>query len=225
MRVNVGAGQLTFYRLLRILPLMAVIGITGSIASGKSTFRDILTPLLSACVLDADAIAKSLLEEDAEVRDEVREAISPKAYAGDGTADRGEIRRIIYTDPVAKLRLEAILHPRVRKYWVNRAGLAQQEGRHVLVDIPLLFETGADAYFDGIITVACSLEIQHARLARRGLDPALARKIIHSQMPVADKMARSTHVVWNDGEFDALKAQAEKFSAWLALQRFPASRS
>ena len=198
---------------------MAVIGITGSIASGKSTFCDFLVPLIPAQAVDADAIARHLLEEDSDVRAEVLKAISPSAYQPDGTPDRAEIRRIIYSDPAAKARLEAILHPRVRKTWLREAALANKEKRHLLVDIPLLFETGAEPYFDITITVACSPDIQQARLVARGLGAGLAQKILLSQMPVPEKIARSGHVVWNDGKLTALKDQAEYFAALLRDKR------
>ena len=194
---------------------MAVIGITGSIASGKSTFRDLLVPILPAKAVDADAIARHLLEEDSDVRAEVLAAISPNAFKPDGSPDRAEIRRIIYGDPAAKVRLEAILHPRVRRIWLEEAAVAKNEDRHLLVDIPLLFETGAAANFDFTITVACSPDVQQARLAARGMDAGLAAKIILTQMPVPDKIARSSHVVWNDGNLSALNDQAEYFAAWL----------
>lgn len=190
---------------------MAVIGITGSIASGKSTFRDILVPLLGSQVLDADGIARDFLEKDPDVRSEVEVGISREAYLTDGRANRHEIRRVIFSDPGAKARLEAILHPRVRQFWVQGAELARREKRHLIVDIPLLFETGAESHFDFIITVACSPDIQNTRLMARGVDPALAQKIIHSQMPVSEKVARSTHLVWNDGRLFALEKQAERF--------------
>jgi dephospho-CoA kinase len=125
------------------------------------------------------------------------------------------IRRIIYGDPAAKARLEAILHPRVRRVWLEEAAVAKTEGRHLLVDIPLLFETGAAPHFDFTITVACSPDVQQARLAARGMDAGLAKKILLTQMPVPDKIARSSHVVWNDGNLSALNDQAEYFAAWL----------
>ncbi|MCX6972528.1 MAG: dephospho-CoA kinase [Verrucomicrobia bacterium] len=191
---------------------MAVIGITGSIASGKSTFRDLLVPILPARALDADAISKKLLEEDADVRSEVLAAISHAAYGADGSPDRVEIRRIIYSDAAAKSRLEAILHPRVRKIWLEEADLAREEARHLIVDIPLLFETDAARHFEFTITVACSPDVQLARLMARGLDAVLAKKIIRAQMPVPEKIARSSHVVWNDGGGAALEDQAEYFA-------------
>ena len=195
---------------------MAVIGITGSIASGKSTFKDLLVKKLACESVDADAIARNLLEKDECVRREVLSAISPEAYKPDGTPDRSEIRRIIYNDPAAKARLEAILHPRVRKIWGEAADVAKTGGRHLIVDIPLLFETDAAGHFDFIITVACSPEVQMRRLVERGIETVLAKKIIHSQMPVPDKISRSSHVVWNDGGLAALQGQAEQFAVLMA---------
>lgn len=194
---------------------MAIIGITGSIASGKSTFRDILAPILQSRVLDADIIAREFLEKDPDVRTEVQAGISSGAYAEDGSPDRFEIRRIIFSDPGAKARLEAILHPRVREAWLAGANFARQENHHLIVDIPLLFETNAAPHFDFVITVACSPDVQNTRLMARGLDVALAHKIVRSQAPVSEKIARSSHVVWNDGRISVLKAQAECFAAWI----------
>jgi dephospho-CoA kinase len=195
---------------------MSVIGITGSIASGKSALRDLLAPLLPAAALDADLIARSLLENDAGVRARVAAEISPHSYQTDGSANRLEIRRIIYSDPAAKSRLEAILHPLVRAAWTDAASLARKEQRHLLVDIPLLFETNAAGHFDFVITIACSPEVQMARLAGRGMDPDLARNILATQMPAAEKISRSTHVIWNDGDLAALEAQAREFARLVA---------
>jgi len=192
---------------------MAVIGITGGIASGKSTFRGILAGILSAQTADADLIARDFLENDPGVKARIQEKISPRAYRTDGAPDRAEIRRAIYSDPAAKERIEAILHPLVRKAWTSAADLARKENRHLLVDIPLLFETNATPHFDFIITVACSPDVQDARLKARGMEPDLARSIIRSQMPQDEKISRSTQVVWNDGNMESLRAQAEQFAA------------
>ena len=98
---------------------------------------------------------------------------------------------------------------------MEEAGLANKEKRHLLVDIPLLFETGAEPHFDITVTVACSPDIQQARLVARGLDAGLAKRILLTQMPVPEKIVRSGHVVWNDGKLAPLKDQAECFAARL----------
>lgn len=191
---------------------MAVIGITGSIASGKSTFRSALAPLLPAAVLDADLLAKNLLEKDPEVRERVIRDISPLAYLPDGSPDRSLIRRIIYNNPVAKKCLESILHAPVRLTWLAAAASSRQDRRHLLIDIPLLFETGAEDHFDHVVVVACSPDVQQARLLSRGLDPEISRKIVAAQLPASEKIARASHVVWNDGSLSALDSQARQFA-------------
>lgn len=195
---------------------MAAFGITGSIGSGKSTFRDLLASRLDADVFDADLAARDLLDNDDEVRRGVRDQISPAAYGADGRSDRAAIRRIVFGDADARARLENILHPLVRGLWTARAADPARGGRHFLVDIPLLFETNAQDQFRSIITVACSGDIQRKRLVERGLGPELVEKIILSQLPPGEKIARSTHVVWNDGGLDALADQADIFAARLA---------
>ena len=198
---------------------MAVIGITGSIGSGKTTFRDLLAARLDADVFDADLEAGDLLENDGDVRRRVRDEISPAAYGPDGRADRPAIRQTVFGDPGAKARLENILHPLVRERWTARAADPAYRTRHFLVDIPLLFETDAAENFQWIVTVACSGDIQRKRLVGRGLAPELVEAIIGSQLPPEQKIARSTHVVWNDGHLDALADQAKIFAARLANAR------
>jgi len=198
---------------------MAVIGITGSIGSGKTLFRNLLASRLAADVFDADLVAGDLLDNDEDVRRRVIGTLSSFAYGPDGRADRAAIRRTIFGDPDAKARLENILHPLVRKRWITRAADPAFQTRHFLVDIPLLFETNAQDHFRWIITVACSGDIQRKRLGERGLAPELVEAIIRSQWPPEQKIARSTHVVWNDGHPDALADQANFFVAWLANAR------
>ena len=198
---------------------MASIGITGSIGSGKTTFRNLLAARVDADVFDADLVAGDLLENDQNVRRRVADEISSSAYGSDGKADRALIRQVVFGDPDAKSRLEKILHPLVRERWVARAADPACLTRHFLVDIPLLFETAAQDHFRWIITVACSDDIQRKRLAARGLSPEMVDAIIDAQLPPAQKIARSTHVVWNDGCIEALSDQANFFAEWLANAR------
>lgn len=195
---------------------MAVVGITGNIASGKSTFRDLLASLTGARTFDADAAAKEFLAHDPEVRRRVVAELGPDAYLCDGTPDRDWIRHTIFGNPEAKARLESVLHPAVRRAWTEIAEGAAHRTGHFLVDIPLLFETGADQSLAFVVTVACSPAIQRSRLAARGLDGTTAEKIIASQMPQAEKIARSAVVVWNDGSLAALRMQAASIAARLS---------
>ena len=198
-------------------PRMAVIGITGGIASGKSTFTRLIGERISAEIFDADAEARRFLESDEEVRREVLRDIGARAYRENGSPDRAAIRAIIFTNWDAKARLEAILHPRVRAKWLLLVSKQTDPARHLLVDIPLLFETGAEFFCDRVVTVVCSEKKQFERLGKRGLAQEEAQKIISSQIPSAEKIARSSHVVWNDGSLVSLAMQARELAECLAL--------
>jgi dephospho-CoA kinase len=192
---------------------MAVIGITGGIGTGKTTLRGMLARLLGAAVFDADVCAKDLLDSDPDVREGVQSSLGPDSYRADGKAERAVIRRRIFSDPAAKTALEAILHPRVRSAWRLLALDPRFKTGCLLIDIPLLFETRADEILHPVITVACSDETQLQRLADRGLDPEIATRIMASQMPQHEKIARAQFVVWNDGSLAALEAQAALLAA------------
>jgi dephospho-CoA kinase len=194
---------------------MPILGITGGIASGKSTFRRLLVERIEAISFDADACVSRLLDEDNSVRSQIEERIHANAYAT-GKADRALLRKVIYNDAEKKRMLEQILHPLVRAQWASEAREAVLAGRVYVVDIPLLFETGAESQFDRVITVGCSPETQLSRLmARDGLSHEISKKIIASQMPIGIKISKSHHVIWNDGALDALVAQAELLSRHL----------
>ena len=194
---------------------MAIIGITGGIASGKSTFSRALAEIRAAWIFDSDACARELLDSDPSVREAVIRDILPTAYRADGMPDRAAIRALVFSDPAAKARLEAILHPLVRVRRQALADDARVEGRDLLVDIPLLFETSASSEFDLVVTVACSPEIQTRRAMSRGLTLAQVQQIVASQWGNAKKIAQSDFVVWNDGSLRMLQAQAEELAARL----------
>jgi dephospho-CoA kinase len=194
---------------------MSILGITGGIASGKSTFRDLLVQRIGAIVFDADACVSELLEEDANIREQISERVHPDAYAS-GRPNRSLLRKLIYGDIHKKRALEEILHPVVRARWLGEAQEAKLAGKPFVADIPLLFETGTEGQFDRIITVGCSVETQLARLcARDALSPEISKKIIASQMPIEIKISKTHHLIWNDGSLDALTAQVELLSRYL----------
>ena len=194
---------------------MAVIGITGGIASGKSTFCRALAAIKPVRVFDSDSCARGLLDSDPAVREAVIRDILPSAYRADGTPDRAAIRAVVFSDSAAKTRLEAILHPLVRKRRLALADEALAEGRDLFVDIPLLFESGASSDFNWVVTIACSPEIQTRRAISRGLAPAQVEQIIASQWSNSQKIARSDFVIWNDGSMRTLEAQAVELACRL----------
>ncbi len=187
---------------------MAVIGVTGGIGSGKSTFSKILADHLGARLFDADSAARELVESDLAVREKITTELFADAYTPDGRPDRAAIRRVVFHDPAAKARLESILHPLIRERWTQLAAECRQKATPLVVEIPLLFETGAEHFFDRIVTVACSHETQLDRTTARGLSRDDAESIIRSQLQLEQKTSRAHFVVWNDGSHANLENQA-----------------
>jgi len=194
---------------------MAVIGVTGGIGSGKSTFSKMLADHFGARLFDADSAARELLESDPAVRERITTEIFAEAYSPDGKPDRAAIRRLVFHDPAAKARLESILHPRIRERWTQLAAECRQNATPLVVEIPLLFETGAERFFDRIVTVACSHETQLARTAARGLPRDEAESIIRSQLPLERKTSLAHFVVWNDGSHANFENQAAELAKTL----------
>lgn len=171
-----------------------VLGLTGSIGMGKSTtatmFRDEGVP-----VWDADAAVHRLYAQGGAAVPAVA-ALCPQAVVG-GAVDRGRLKDWIAADPDALRRLEAAVHPLVaadRRAFLDKA--ARDGARIVVLDIPLLFETGADREVDATVVVSAPADIQRARvLARPGMSEAQLDLILARQIPDAEKRARATHVI------------------------------
>ncbi len=187
-----------------------ILGLTGGIATGKSTFAAIFSKRLKAKFYDSDAAVHRLLNDDLSVRRLVGENVHPQAYRSDGTPDRKLLRSLIFSDPDRKRALEEILHPKVRQEWQCLVDECRQAGLPCLVDIPLLYEVGAQESFDAVVVVACSDTIQQQRLCSRpGVSEDIAKKMIASQSALEDKIKKSDHVVWNDGSLEALETQSD----------------
>ena len=195
---------------------MPVIGITGGIATGKSSFVRALLPCQPAELFDADRCVHDLLAADPALRAQLRTAFGAEIFAPDGTVNRTALRDLVFHDDDARRRLEDLVHPRVRDYWTAQAADARRAGAWLYVDLPLLYETGVEAQFDRVVVVACSPPTQRRRLrAERGLASALIERMIAAQLDLAAKAARADHVVWNDSTSAALGEQARLFAAWL----------
>ena len=193
---------------------MPAIAITGGIGSGKSTFTQLLAADLPAETFDADVCARRLLAEDAAVAGEVRAVFGAEVFDAAGRPERAALRGIVFAeDPAPRRALEAILHPRVRSAWRGWLELRLQKApdASLLVEIPLLYETGAEVFFEHAIVVGCSLKTQLARLTtQRRLPEPTARRIIASQWELPDKIRLCDHLVWNDGPESCLRAQAAR---------------
>ncbi len=189
--------------------LCAVIGITGGISTGKSTFSRGLQEATGAGLFDADQAARRLTDEDEEVRQLLRERFGTEIFSARGDLNRAALRAIVFADSEKKRALEQILHPRIRQQWSTAAEESRQSGQLFLADIPLLYETQGELLCDRVVVVACAQEIQQQRLISRAqLTPSAALAMIDSQMPLAEKISRADHVVWNNGPAVVLAAQA-----------------
>jgi dephospho-CoA kinase len=189
---------------------MPVIGITGGISTGKTTFCECLREIVpEATFFDADRAARDLTENDPEVRELIGREFGPAIFSASGDLNRAQMRSIVFTDAEKKRALEQILHPRIRRQWSFEAENRRNSSDLIFADIPLLYETGGETLCDAVVVVACSPSVQIERLAARThLDRSGAEQMIHSQMPLAEKIRRADHVVWNNGPRAVLAAQA-----------------
>ncbi len=182
-----------------------LIGLTGGIASGKSTFGRILLESTDFVHFDADSYVHELLATDQGIVAAIQEEFSLPA----GQAlERGVLREIAFANPSQRARLEAILHPAVRQRWQAQAEHCRASGRHFLADIPLLFETGSAGAFDATVVVAAHVSTQRSRLAERGLKPPMIEAMLASQWPIGQKVNQADYVIWNDGSEAELRRQA-----------------
>ncbi len=187
---------------------MPAIGITGGISTGKSTFCDSVRGSLStAKFFNADQAAHALVEVP-EVQQEIRAEFGSGVFSRDGDLNREKLRAIIFGDAIKRCALERILHPRIRRQWRAEAKRHRNSPDFFFADIPLLYETGGETLCDRVVVVACSHQVQVARLAQRmSINDTEAEQMIRSQMPLDEKIARADHVVWNDGSRAALMEQ------------------
>jgi dephospho-CoA kinase len=199
---------------------MPAIGITGGIATGKTTFCRFLRELMpTSLFFDADKAARLLTDSDAEVQMAIRQAFGRDIYSESGHLKRTELRAIILTSAAKREALEKILHPRIRSQWSAEAQRYRNSSDFFFADIPLLYETGGESLCDRVVVVACSEQVQLRRLMQRGsssepspgiqsVSEAEAIKTIQAQMPVQEKASRADHVVWNNDGERVLAAQA-----------------
>jgi dephospho-CoA kinase len=185
-------------------------GITGGIGMGKSTAAAILRER-GVAVVDTDDLARQVVEPGEPALAEIQETFGHDLVGADGQLKREQLAALVFSNPPAREKLEAILHPRIQQLWESRLATWRAEGRATAaVVIPLLFETGAASAFDSVICLACSDATQRARLAARGWSHDQIVQRLAAQLPVAEKMARSNHVVWTEGDIATTAAQLDR---------------
>src|SRR5439155_11765016 len=147
---------------------MPAIGITGGISTGKTTFVNCLRELLpEAKFFDADAMARELTHHDQAVLAQIREKFGNEVFDANGQLNRSALRAMVFQAPQKRRELEQILHPPIRRHWGREAEKHRQSNVYFFADIPLLYETGGEKLCDRVVVVACSPDIQLARLRAR----------------------------------------------------------
>ena len=180
------------------------VGLTGGIASGKSTVSTMLAEL-GAVIIDADALARDVVERGTPGLDAVVAEFSTALLTPDGDLDRAAMGSLVFGDPEARKRLEAIVHPLVLERMVALEKAAP-EGALVVHDIPLLAEGGRADTFDAVIVVDCPPELQVARMmSDRAWTREDAESRIAAQATREERLAIATHVIDNTGGIDELR--------------------
>lgn len=199
------------------------VGLTGNIASGKTTVARVWERL-GAAVISADELSRRAVEPGTAALRQIVETFGTGCLDADGRLDRSRLRELVFRDEDARRRLEAIVHPHVASLRKEAESEAVAGGAPVIVhEIPLLFEVGLQDEFDAIVVVDAPADERERRLARdRGLDRAEARRMIASQVPIEEKRCRADLVIDNVGSPEALEASAE--AAWRRLLELRAQR-
>ncbi len=183
------------------------IGLTGGIASGKTTVANFFADL-GAPVIDTDVIAREVVTVGAPALVEIRRAFGDRVFNDDGTLDRKAMRKLVFADRSKRRQLEGILHPRIREATVEQA--AAVTFPYMIIVVPLLVESPMKEFFDRILVVDCSEEVQLSRLVSRDADDEeQARRIIAAQASRDDRLAIADDVVLNDGDLDDTRRRVD----------------
>lgn len=185
-----------------------VVALTGGIGSGKSTVARLLAAR-GATVIDADQLAREAVTPGSPGLAEIVRVFGPEVLAADGRLDRARLGALVFTQPEARARLEAIVHPEVRRLSAQRIQDALAGGAQVVIyDVPLLYETGLETSFPLVAVVDAPDPVREARVgARDGLSPAETRARMSAQLPLAEKVRRADFVVDNGGSLEETERQ------------------
>lgn len=190
---------------------MKWIGLTGGIASGKSTVSRILQNS-GYPVIDADQVAKSIVEPGTAGLRQVVLHFGPEVLKLDGSLDRQKIGSLVFKNSSELRKLESILHPLIQKETARRKGELEARGERIaFYDVPLLFEKNLESQFDAIVLVSTSLELQKRRMKER--DQLSDEEISHrlgAQIPLAEKIGKATWVLHNQGTLHELETATLK---------------
>lgn len=200
---------------------MLVVGLTGGIATGKSTVAAMFAAR-GAAIVDADRIAHALQEPGQHCHRKIVDAFGVGILDGMGRIDRRRLGARVFADTSARQRLEAIMHPAILETCENEIHAAEAAGRRIcIVDAALILEAGRRDQFHRIVVVAAPEDVQVERLVHsRGLTPDEARQRLSSQWTTAAKVALADIVIDNSGDLAATEEQVAR--VYSALEAIPA---
>jgi dephospho-CoA kinase len=191
------------------------IGLTGGIACGKSTVASMLVSL-GAILIDADQLAREVVMPGRPALQQIVERFGPEMMLPDGTLHRKALGALIFKDPAARKDLEAITHPLIRQAMWDQMHQAEEAfpDKLVVVDVPLLYESKLQGYYQKVMVVYLPERVQLQRLIERdGLSLEAAEQRLQSQMPIEQKKLLADIVIDNSGSLADTEKQIQKF--WL----------
>jgi len=198
------------------------IGLTGGIASGKSTVADMFAEL-GISVIDTDLIAREVVQPGQPALGEIRGVFGDAVFNSDGTLDRGALRQQIFSSDDARQQLEALLHPRIQAQTVQRIDAAS--GNYIIVVVPLLAESPLREHMDRILVVDCDEATQIKRLLARDAETEdQARRILAAQASRDERLEIADDVIHNNSGIEAISAQVTALhDRYMAMSNLPAS--
>ena len=184
-----------------------IIGLTGSIASGKSTIADMIRNM-GLPIVDADLVARQVVEVGSPTLAEIVEEFGQDILLSTGEMGRAKVGAIIFNDEQNRLKLNSIIHPAIRVEMIRQRDAYVGEGKHVVMDIPLLFESKLQHLVDKILVVTVSPDVQLQRLmTRNNLSKEEAEARIASQLPLKEKEEGADAIIYNNGTIEQSKHQ------------------
>ena len=186
------------------------VGVTGGIGSGKSVVAEMFSRL-GIPVLFADDLSKEISEADAAIRKKLVAVVGPEAYSREGNLDRPFVASKIFSSPPIRKKIEAILHPAVKKEIARRTARLQEAGhRMAVVEAALVYESGMDRYLDAVVVVDAAESVRIRRVQERDhIDENEIRARMHAQIDPQKKAAKGDYVLHNDGSLDELEEKVK----------------
>ena len=198
------------------------VGLTGGIASGKSTVAGLFA-LLGVAIIDTDQIARDVVQPGSPVLAAIAQRFGAQLLQADGQLDRRGLRDIVFADAQARADLEALIHPAIAQETQRRSGAAA--GPYHLIAVPLLAEKQLAHRYDRVLVVDCDPELQWQRLTLRDrISPEQARAMLAAQASREQRLAIADDVLSNDGSLPELVSQVERLHLrYLQLAKQPRS--